>query len=158
MLEKLGYAVTLAVDGKETLQSVHLHAQSGHAFDLVLMDVQMPEMDGLEAVRAIRKWEAGKSRMPVIALTAHAMDSHRVECLAAGMDGYIAKPFRLSQLVAEIARLCPVPDLVAHGPVGRWTWLKMVRNIVIVIAALVKRLSALPPHGNIPIKILHPKR
>jgi CheY-like chemotaxis protein len=109
MLEKLGYVVTLAENGKEALDSFKARAQSGRAFDLVLMDVQMPEMDGFEATRAIREWEAGKSRTPVIALTAHAMASHRAECLAAGMDSYIAKPPQLNQLVAEIERLCPVP-------------------------------------------------
>jgi protein-histidine pros-kinase len=110
MLEKLGSIVTLVGNGREAVDSVKARRQSGHAFDMVLMDVQMPEMDGLEATRAIREWEAGKSRTPVIALTAHAMASHRAECLAAGMDGYIAKPLQLKQLVAEIERLCPVAD------------------------------------------------
>ncbi len=110
MLEKLGYVVTLAGNGKEALDSV-----KARAFDMVLMDVQMPQMDGLEATRAIRDWEAGKSRTPVIALTAHAMASHRAECLAAGMDSYIAKPLQLNQLVTEIERLCPVaePEMVS---------------------------------------------
>jgi signal transduction histidine kinase/CheY-like chemotaxis protein len=110
MLEKLGYIVTLAWNGKEALDTIKARAQSGRAFDLVLMDVQMPEMDGLGATRAIREWEAGKSRMPVIALTAHAMASHRAECLAAGMDSYISKPLQLNQLVAEIERLCAVAE------------------------------------------------
>jgi CheY-like chemotaxis protein len=115
MLEKLGYVVTLAGNGKEALDSVKARALSGNPFDLVLMDVQMPEMDGLAATRAIRNWEAGQQRIPVIALTAHAMDSHRAECIAAGMDSYISKPLQLNQLVAEIERLCPVaePELVS---------------------------------------------
>jgi signal transduction histidine kinase/CheY-like chemotaxis protein len=115
MLEKLGYVVTLAGNGKEALDSFKARRQASRAFDLVLMDVQMPEMDGLEATRAIREWEAGKPRTPVIALTAHAMASHRAECLAAGMDSYITKPLQLNQLVAEIERLCPVaqPELVS---------------------------------------------
>jgi CheY-like chemotaxis protein len=110
MLERLGYVVMLAADGKEAFESVKARTQSGRALDVVLMDVQMPEMDGLEATRAIRTWEAGKPRIPVIALTAHAMESHRAECLAAGMDSYISKPLELSQLAAEIERQCPVGE------------------------------------------------
>jgi signal transduction histidine kinase/CheY-like chemotaxis protein len=100
MLERLGHTVTLANNGKEALSAV----ETG-SFDVIMMDVQMPEMDGLEATRRIREWEAGKTRTPIIALTAHAMDSHREECLAAGMDSFVAKPILLESLKLQIERL-----------------------------------------------------
>ena len=100
MLERLGYSVALANDGKQALSAIKTAS-----FDLIMMDVQMPEMDGLEATRHIREWEAGKTRIPIIALTAHAMDSHREECLAAGMDSFLAKPILLESLKLQIERL-----------------------------------------------------
>jgi CheY-like chemotaxis protein len=100
MLERLGHTVTLANDGKEALSAI----KTG-SFDLIMMDVQMPEMDGFEATRRIREWEAGKTRIPIIALTAHAMDSHREECLAAGMDSFLAKPILSESLKLQIERL-----------------------------------------------------
>jgi signal transduction histidine kinase/CheY-like chemotaxis protein len=111
MLERLGHVITFANNGKEALACA-----KSQIFDLILMDVQMPEMDGLEAARAIRDWEAGKSHVPIVALTAHAMESHRDECLAAGMDSYLAKPIRFDQLKLEIARLCPAPVTAVQYP------------------------------------------
>jgi len=110
MLERLGHSVTFAGNGKEALACM-----KAQTFELILMDVQMPEMDGLEATRAIREWEAGKSHIPIIALTAHAMDSHRDECLTAGMDSYLAKPIRFDQLKLEIDRLC-APAMAGQYP------------------------------------------
>ncbi len=101
MLERLGHSVILAGNGLDALAALH-----NHSFDLILMDVQMPEMDGLEASRRIRVFEAGKTRVPIVALTAHAMDSHRDECLAAGMDSFLTKPIRPESLKLEIERLC----------------------------------------------------
>ena len=100
MLERLGHTVTLANDGKEALSAIKTAS-----FDLIMMDVQMPEMDGFEATRRIREWEAGKIHIPIIALTAHAMDSHREECLAAGMDSFLPKPILLESLKLQIERL-----------------------------------------------------
>jgi CheY-like chemotaxis protein len=87
-LEKEGHHVTLASDGRQALAAL-----DRENFDVVLMDVQMPEMDGFEATAAIRARErdTGK-RLPIIAMTAHAMKGDRERCLAAGMDSYIAKP------------------------------------------------------------------
>jgi CheY-like chemotaxis protein len=107
MLEALGCQVDLAGDGREALEAV---AQG--SYDLVLMDCQMPEMDGFAATAAIRTLEVarrnvGRRRIPVIALTANAMKGDRERCLAAGMDDYLAKPFTLGQLGEVLARWLP---------------------------------------------------
>jgi two-component system sensor histidine kinase/response regulator len=94
LLEKKGHTVTLARNGKEALAAL----EQGD-FDAVLMDVEMPEMGGLEATALIRERERGTSRhVPVIALTAHAMKGDRERCLKAGMDGYVAKPIMAREL------------------------------------------------------------
>jgi two-component system sensor histidine kinase/response regulator len=94
LLEKRGHFVVVAGNGQEALEALEKEG-----FDLVLMDVQMPVMDGFEATAAIRKREEGKGiRVPVVALTAHAMKGDREKCLAAGMDGYLTKPIRPQQL------------------------------------------------------------
>ena len=94
LLEKRGHFVVVAGNGREALEALEKES-----FDLVLMDVQMPVMDGFEATAAIRKREGGKGiRVPVVALTAHAMKGDREKCLAGGMDGYLTKPIRPQQL------------------------------------------------------------
>jgi two-component system, sensor histidine kinase len=101
MLERDGHAVAVVGNGAEAVA-----AFAGGVFDLVLMDVQMPEMDGLDATREIRAIEAVRGkRTPVVALTAHAMRGDRDRCLEAGMDGYVAKPIDRDELRAEIARV-----------------------------------------------------
>jgi CheY-like chemotaxis protein len=90
MLQKLGHEATVVPDGRAAVAAVE-----AEAFDLVLMDVQMPEMDGFAAAAAIRQHEAGapgRPRIPIIALTAHALKGDREQCLAAGMDDYLSKP------------------------------------------------------------------
>jgi signal transduction histidine kinase/CheY-like chemotaxis protein/HPt (histidine-containing phosphotransfer) domain-containing protein len=100
MLEDLGCEVVLAVDGLQGLQFTR-----SQRFDLVFMDCQMPRMDGLTAAREIRSAEQGSDEhLPVVALTAHALSHTREECLAAGMDDYIAKPFTKLQLAAALRR------------------------------------------------------
>ena len=85
-----------------------MEAYKQQAFDLILMDMQMPEMDGMEAFAAIRALERPQARRtPVVALTAHAMAHDRQRCLAAGMDGYVSKPLTAALLFAEIERLVP---------------------------------------------------
>jgi PAS domain S-box-containing protein len=101
LLEKRGHAVVVAGDGREALQ-----AMEREPFDIVLMDVQMPGMDGLEAVAILRARETGtKSHVPVIAMTAHAMKGDRERCLEAGMDGYLSKPIQPRELFEAIDSL-----------------------------------------------------
>ncbi len=101
MLRKLGHSVTVAGNGRETLASW----QDGN-FDLILMDIQMPLMDGFECTAAIRLCDQRRgTHTPIIAVTAHAMKGDEERCLAAGMDGYLAKPVRSQDLYAAIARV-----------------------------------------------------
>lgn len=101
LLDKHGHSVVVACNGYEALEA----CESG-AFDLILMDVQMPGMDGLEATAAIRRAERGTGRhTPIVAMTAHALAGSREEYLAAGMDGYVAKPVRPQELYRTITSL-----------------------------------------------------
>jgi two-component system sensor histidine kinase/response regulator len=103
ILEKQGHHVIIAGNGLEALEIFR-----SDTFDLVLMDVEMPEMDGLEATRAIRENEkAGAKRLPIIAMTAHAMSGDREKFLTAGMDAYISKPIDARQLVEMIDAYVP---------------------------------------------------
>ena len=102
LLKKFEHDVTVAGDGLQALQ----FWQSGN-FDLILMDVQMPELDGLEATRQIRRREADSGEsVPIIAMTAHAMKGDEELCLSAGMDAYVAKPIRPEDLFSAIDRTC----------------------------------------------------
>jgi len=101
LLEKLGHTVTIVDNGKLAVSK----SETGE-FDLIVMDVQMPEMDGLEATRAIREREkCGGKRLPILALTAHAAAEDCDRCLATGMDGYVSKPIRLAALQESIAQV-----------------------------------------------------
>jgi CheY-like chemotaxis protein len=103
LLARLGHEVAIAGNGREVLE-----AMTRERFDAVLMDVQMPEMDGLEAAEAIRRAEGSTGRhMPIVALTAHAMKGDRDRCLASGMDAYLAKPIRTAELADVLNRLEP---------------------------------------------------
>jgi signal transduction histidine kinase/DNA-binding response OmpR family regulator len=116
MLEKRGHTVAVARNGREAVAA--LGTRGGRLFDLVLMDVQMPEMDGFEATALIREQEAGTGRhIPIIALTAHAMKGDREACLRAGMDGYVAKPVKADLLFAAVDALVGSrgPDTGADG-------------------------------------------
>ncbi len=99
MLLKMGHTVTVAANGKEALSLL-----TTHGFDLILMDIQMPEMDGLSATRAIRESErATRRHLPIIAMTAHAMKGDRERCIEAGMDGYVSKPISSQEVEEAIA-------------------------------------------------------
>jgi len=101
ILEREGAQVKVVPNGKEAVQ-----AALEEEFDCILMDVQMPEMDGLRATSEIRKHEelSGR-RTPIVAMTAHAMKGDREKCLLAGMDAYLPKPFKPEELVEVIARV-----------------------------------------------------
>ncbi len=100
MLTKMGHKVTAVANGQKALDRL----ESNH-FDLVLMDVQMPVLDGLAATRRIRRVQSEVRYIPIIAMTAHAMKSDREKCIAAGMNGYISKPFDPDKLMEMIGSL-----------------------------------------------------
>ena len=101
LLERRSLIPFLAISGEEVLQAL-----AGNSFDLILMDVQMPGMDGLETTVAIRDREkVTGGRVPIVAMTAHAMERDREKCLAAGMDGYVSKPINPAELYGAIERL-----------------------------------------------------
>jgi CheY-like chemotaxis protein len=101
MFEKLGHAVVVANNGRQAIDRIN-----EQAFDIVFMDVQMPEMDGVTATGEIRKSEQATGRhIPIVAMTAHAMKGDKEKCLEAGMDDYVAKPIRRKDLADVIARI-----------------------------------------------------
>ena len=108
MLRKRGFKVSVAADGAAAVMAVQ-----SQEFDLILMDIQMPGMDGYTATGHIRKWEADTARraLPIIALTAHALPSDRAKCLAAGMDDFVTKPYSGESLVTVIARWLTPPSV-----------------------------------------------
>ncbi len=103
MLEKISYRADVAANGLEAIQSLERQR-----YDVILMDVQMPEMDGLEATRQIVKRWSPESRPKIIAMTANAMAGDREKCLKAGMDGYISKPVRMHELSNALSEVQPV--------------------------------------------------
>lgn len=105
MLEKLGISFELASNGQEAVDRI----QAGHEFDLVLMDCQMPVMDGYAATDEIRKREQSdtQTRLPVVAMTANAMDGDREKCIAAGMDDYVSKPVKMTELRSVLQKWLP---------------------------------------------------
>ncbi len=127
-LEKRGHTVVVAGDGREALA-----AFDRTGVDLILMDIQMPEMDGFTATKAIREREKViGGRIPIVALTAHAMKGDRERCLAAGMDAYVSKPLRVDELFDTIARLLPAANAAIPVPV------------VDLVSAVHEQLAELP--------------
>lgn len=99
ILKKLGHTVTVADNGEEALTALEKNT-----YDLVIMDIQMPKIDGLEATKAIRKREQQTGQhLPIIAMTAHAIKGDRERCLSAGMDEYISKPIHIEELQAVLS-------------------------------------------------------
>jgi len=98
LVERMGYKAEVAANGRECVQK-----WEAGSYDLILMDCQMPEMDGFEATRLIRAKEAGHGHTPIVAVTANAMTADREKCLAAGMDAFLPKPIKIDDL-ADILR------------------------------------------------------
>ncbi len=115
LLEKHGHSVTVVSNGGDAVLSF-----VQQSFDLILMDIQMPEMDGLEATQIIRAKERAGEHIPIIALTAGAMLEDRERCFSAGMDGYVTKPIQLADLLSEMERvkLTAATGAQAEEPVG----------------------------------------
>ena len=110
LLEQLGYRAEAVINGRAALEALERGS-----FDLVLMDCQMPELDGYATARRVRHRETEGQRLPIIAVTAHALRGDREKCLAAGMDDYLAKPFREHELATVLARwLAPKDDAQAQ--------------------------------------------
>jgi CheY-like chemotaxis protein len=134
LLEKFGHDITVAHDG---LQALNILKEE--SFDLVLMDVQMPEMDGFKTTKAIREREAGTSRRtPIVAMTAHAMKGDRERCLAAGMDDYISKPVDR----AELQRVLAWADGLIAGTISEH------KSVVVARPPACDRRSALARLGD----------
>jgi CheY-like chemotaxis protein len=116
MLENMGHRVDVASNGREAVAAVQ-----NEAYAAVLMDCQMPEMDGFEATMAIRRTERGGKRIPIIAMTAGAMKGDEEKCIASGMDAYISKPVDPDRLTAVLTRWVAAdvaegaPDRPDHG-------------------------------------------
>ena len=108
LLEKQGHSVAVACDGREAVDAL-----ARERFDLALLDVQMPELDGFEVAAAVRAGEEGTGRrLPLVAVTAHAMQGDRERCLDAGMDGYVSKPIQMDQLTQVMADVLAVGEAV----------------------------------------------
>jgi CheY-like chemotaxis protein len=115
VLEKAGWSVEIATNGQDAVD-----AYERSSFDVILMDVQMPVMDGLTATRRIRSLEEGRNRRtPIIAMTANAMTGDRERCLDAGMDGYVSKPVRRGILMEEMDRVRGIYGSVASEEQSR---------------------------------------
>ena len=111
MLQRHGYSVTIANNGREAVKLI----QDSREFDLILMDIQMPEMDGFQATATIREIESKRSRRtPIVAMTAHAMKGDRERCLEAGMDGYISKPVQ-GKVLFETIETLTAPSVSEQG-------------------------------------------
>jgi CheY-like chemotaxis protein len=140
LLSYQGHTVKTASNGLEAIEAV-----KSQPFDLIFMDVQMPLMDGLEACRNIRELEAGKSHIPIVALTAYAMQGDAQKCLDAGMDDYISKPIE-PQLVFQVIENC-VKKLYQPETGGGFKPLKIEQEKEIQI---LEFQDALPRFGNDP--------
>jgi signal transduction histidine kinase/CheY-like chemotaxis protein len=141
LLEKRGHTVVVAVDGREAVAAVEREP-----FDVILMDMQMPELNGLEATAIIRRGEAGSGRrVPIIALTAHAMREDRQRCLDVGMDDFLSKPFSAGDLFGTIARLLPVlPTDTTGSPEDQGTRRSDLSVAEPVLAGFQEDFAALP--------------
>jgi len=133
-LERLGLSVELASDGAEAVQ-----AYQGGSFDIVFMDLQMPVMDGYEATRRIRDFEAWRPRKPIVALTANAMHGQMERCIATGMDDFLTKPIDRDHLLQIVSKYCAPAIDAAHAELDGPTTAALLETPVI----------AAPPKVNV---------
>lgn len=146
ILKKRGHRVTIAHNGREVID-LHQH----ETFDIILMDVQMPVQDGLQATKAIRQLESDENdRIPIVAMTAHAMRGDREACLAAGMDAYVSKPLDAELLLKTVERLVTVPESRTKSLLSLFTESGIWRFRNRDSAAKEKKTNALsrPPAAN----------
>jgi CheY-like chemotaxis protein/HPt (histidine-containing phosphotransfer) domain-containing protein len=137
LLEKGGHKVVVASDGKKAVAALERET-----YDLVLMDVQMPQLNGFEATAAIRMMERETGKhVPIIAMTAHAMKGDREKCLAAGMDGYVSKPVQAAELFEAIKTVVPAEPAVIE-PAEVWNRAKALAHVG-GDAKLLRELAAL---------------
>ena len=142
ILTMLGLQVEVAENGREAVAAW----RAGH-FDLIFMDCQMPEMDGYEAARMIRKAENGGARTTIVALTAHAMENDRGLSLAAGMDDHLSKPFRITELVAILGRWLEAVEEPAAAPPADPTPAATVEETDLLHSAAFESLRAIERQG-----------
>ena len=124
-LEKRGHQVSVALTGSEAVEAL-VEASDSRRYDAVLMDIEMPELDGLEATRKIRQWEtsAGREGIPIVAMSAHVGDEERERATAAGMSAYLAKPVRAEELFDLLDSLLPIGHRTGVHTIGtseRWS-------------------------------------
>lgn len=120
LLQKKGYHTTVAENGK-----IALHKYANSDFDIILMDLQMPEMDGYETAIHIRNMKSDKKDVPIVAMTAHTIKGEREKCLSIGMNDYISKPFHASELYEKIQELVKKPVLAFDTPIN---FVEMIRK------------------------------
>lgn len=128
MLKRLGCTVDLAVNGAEAIERVRAAAAGGGGYDLVLMDVQMPEIDGLEATRRLRAAGFGAERLPIVALTANAYEDDIAACFSAGMQGHVAKPLHVADLRAALERFVPAAPVPEQAPPAKDPMIERLRE------------------------------
>lgn len=141
LLEKQGHTIIAASDGREALAILERES-----IDLILMDVQMPDIDGLEATRTIRRREkASGGHIPIISVTAHVMKGDRENCLAAGADDYVSKPLQISELLEAIGRCCPKAKArraTAPTPINEAEILERVQGDRKLLAEIIELFDA----------------
>lgn len=141
LLRSEGFSITVANNGAEAVNI--LESEKNKSFDIILMDIQMPEMDGYTATAKIRQMPSPLNELPIIALTAHAMDQEREQCLAASMDGYVTKPINPPLLFSTIAQFLPDKTPRISQPTKEK---KFTDNTEINLKAGIDRVM-----GNIPL-------
>jgi CheY-like chemotaxis protein len=153
-LEALGCQVRVAANGREAIEAVTLSPIDAlrEPYDLVLMDCQMPVMDGYAATTELRRWEdhEGQARMPIVALTANALEGDRERCLAQGMDDYLAKPFSREELERMLARWLPPAAAVTIASERELAAAdsKPYGNGTVLDTKIIERITALQRDGK----------